>query len=95
MRPERSIIHALPIGYAIDGQKGIRDPKAPLGTVDTAFKGLSHFFIAEDIPGPDGADRPVTLQVVQVPFTEPCGDWHAASDTSPAQQGPVSHVHRH
>ena len=36
-----------------------------------------------------------TLQVVSAPFTEPCGDWHAASDTSTAQQGPVSHVHRH
>ncbi|UCU96807.1 cation diffusion facilitator family transporter [Hydrogenophaga taeniospiralis] len=36
-----------------------------------------------------------TLQVVSAPFTEPCGDWHAASDTSPAQQGPVSHVHHH
>ena len=36
-----------------------------------------------------------TLQVVNVPFTQPCGDWQAASDTSPAQQGPVSHVHHH
>lgn len=41
--------------YQTMNEKGIRDPKAPLGTVDTAFKGLSHFFIAEDIPGPDGA----------------------------------------
>ena len=31
VRPERSIIHALPIGYAIDGQKGIRDPKGMVG----------------------------------------------------------------
>jgi cell division protein FtsA len=26
VRPERSIIHALPIGYSLDGQRGIRDP---------------------------------------------------------------------
>lgn len=31
VRPERSIIHALPIGYALDGQKGIRDPKGMVG----------------------------------------------------------------
>jgi len=36
-----------------------------------------------------------TLQVVSTPFTEPCGDWHATSDRSSAQQGPGSHVHRH
>ena len=31
VRPERSIIHALPIGYSLDGQKGIRDPKGMVG----------------------------------------------------------------
>jgi cell division protein FtsA len=31
VRPERSIIHALPIGYAIDGQKGVRDPRGLVG----------------------------------------------------------------
>jgi len=31
VRPERSIIHALPIGFALDGQKGIRDPKGMVG----------------------------------------------------------------
>jgi cell division protein FtsA len=31
VRPERSIVHALPIGYALDGQKGIRDPKGMVG----------------------------------------------------------------
>lgn len=31
VRPERSIIHALPIGYALDGQHGIRDPKGMVG----------------------------------------------------------------
>jgi cell division protein FtsA len=39
VRPERSIIHALPIGYALDGQKGIRDPKGMVGeklSVDVA-----------------------------------------------------------
>ncbi|WP_233280658.1 cell division protein FtsA [Devosia rhizoryzae] len=39
VRPERSIVHALPIGYALDGQKGIRDPKGMVGeklSVDVA-----------------------------------------------------------
>ncbi len=31
VRPERSIIHALPIGYALDGQKGVKDPRGMVG----------------------------------------------------------------
>jgi cell division protein FtsA len=31
VRPERSIVHALPIGYALDGEKGIRDPRGMVG----------------------------------------------------------------
>ncbi|MCB9994280.1 MAG: cell division protein FtsA [Hyphomicrobiaceae bacterium] len=31
VRPERSIIHALPISYALDGQKGIADPLGLVG----------------------------------------------------------------
>ena len=31
VRAERSIIHALPIGYALDGQTGIRDPRGMVG----------------------------------------------------------------
>ena len=31
VRPERSIVHALPIGYSLDGQKGIRDPLGMVG----------------------------------------------------------------
>lgn len=31
VRSERSIIHALPIGFALDGQRGIRDPKGMVG----------------------------------------------------------------
>jgi cell division protein FtsA len=31
VRPERSIVHALPIGYSLDGQRGIRDPKGMVG----------------------------------------------------------------
>jgi cell division protein FtsA len=31
IRPERSIIHALPIGYGLDGQRGIRDPMGMVG----------------------------------------------------------------
>ncbi len=41
--------------YAQMNALNIRDPQDPLGTIDSAFSGLSHFFIAEDIPGPDGA----------------------------------------
>jgi cell division protein FtsA len=32
VRPERSIVHALPIGYAIDGQKGVKDPRGLVGS---------------------------------------------------------------
>lgn len=38
-RPERSIIHALPIGYSIDGQRGVQDPRGLVGqklSVDVA-----------------------------------------------------------
>ena len=31
VRAERSIVHALPIGFSLDGQRGIRDPKGMLG----------------------------------------------------------------
>src|SRR5690606_22822435 len=31
VRPERSIIHALPIGYSLDGLKRIRDPERIVG----------------------------------------------------------------
>lgn len=31
VRAERSIVHALPIGFALDGQRGIKDPKGMLG----------------------------------------------------------------
>ncbi|RUT35126.1 cell division protein FtsA [Arsenicitalea aurantiaca] len=39
IRPERSIVHALPIGYALDGQKGIKEPRGMVGerlSVDVA-----------------------------------------------------------
>ncbi len=39
VRPERSIVHALPIGYAIDVQKGVKDPRGLVGeklSVDVA-----------------------------------------------------------
>jgi cell division protein FtsA len=39
VRPERSIIHALPIGYAMDGQKGVKDARGLVGeklSVDVA-----------------------------------------------------------
>jgi cell division protein FtsA len=39
VRSERSIVHAMPIGYALDGQKGIRDPMGMVGeklSVDVA-----------------------------------------------------------
>jgi cell division protein FtsA len=31
VRPERSIVHALPIGYTLDGQKGVKDPRGMVG----------------------------------------------------------------
>ena len=31
VRPERSIVHAIPIGYSIDGQKGVQDPRGLVG----------------------------------------------------------------
>ena len=31
VRPERSIVHALPIGYTLEGQKGIKDPRGMVG----------------------------------------------------------------
>lgn len=31
VRSERSIIHALPIGYSLDGQRGIKDPRGMVG----------------------------------------------------------------
>jgi len=31
IRAERSIVHALPIGYSLDGQRGIRDPLGMVG----------------------------------------------------------------
>ena len=31
VRPERSIVHALPIGYSLDGQKGVKDPRGMVG----------------------------------------------------------------
>jgi cell division protein FtsA len=31
VRPERSIVHALPIGYSLDGQRGVRDPRGLVG----------------------------------------------------------------
>jgi cell division protein FtsA len=39
VRSERSIVHAMPIGYSLDGQKGIRDPMGMVGeklSVDVA-----------------------------------------------------------
>lgn len=39
VRPERSIIHAMPIGFALDGQRGVRDPRGMVGeslSVDVA-----------------------------------------------------------
>ncbi|MBU3029102.1 NAD(P)-binding protein [Paracoccus marinaquae] len=34
---------------------GLRDPGAPLGTLEKAFHGLDHFLLAEDVPQPDGS----------------------------------------
>ncbi|MEX0628337.1 MAG: cell division protein FtsA, partial [Cucumibacter sp.] len=31
VRDERAVLHALPIGYSLDGQKGVRDPRGMVG----------------------------------------------------------------
>jgi uncharacterized protein with NAD-binding domain and iron-sulfur cluster len=49
---------------------GLRSPEAPLGALDKAFKGLSHFFLAEDLPQPDGT---VSLHPWRVDF-QPNGE---------------------
>ncbi|MBL9050158.1 MAG: NAD(P)-binding protein [Tabrizicola sp.] len=41
--------------YETLNKTGLRSPDAPLGTLDKAFKGLSHFFLAEDLQQPDGS----------------------------------------
>lgn len=41
--------------YETLNKTGLRSPDAPLGTLDKAFKGLSHFFLAEDVTQPDGS----------------------------------------
>lgn len=51
--------------YETMNATGIRSPKAPLGTLEKAFKGLSHFFLAEDLPQPDGS---VSLHPWRVDF---------------------------
>ncbi|HUV32390.1 MAG TPA: cell division protein FtsA [Devosiaceae bacterium] len=33
VRNERAVLHALPIGYSLDGQKGVRDPRGMVGDV--------------------------------------------------------------
>jgi cell division protein FtsA len=33
VRDERAVLHALPIGYSLDGQKGVRDPRGMVGDV--------------------------------------------------------------
>lgn len=51
--------------YDTMNQTGLRSPDAPLGTLDKAFKGLSHFLLAEDLPQPDGS---VSLHPWRVDF---------------------------
>ena len=36
---------------------GLRDPEAPLGTLDKAFTGLNHFLLAENVPNAKGEDE--------------------------------------
>jgi uncharacterized protein with NAD-binding domain and iron-sulfur cluster len=51
--------------YETLNKTGLRPPDAPLGTLDKAFKGLSHFLLAEDLPQPDGS---VSLHPWRVDF---------------------------
>ena len=41
--------------YDTMNKTGLRDPHAPLGTLDKAFKGLNHFLLADEVPQPDGS----------------------------------------
>jgi uncharacterized protein with NAD-binding domain and iron-sulfur cluster len=52
---------------------GLRSPDAPLGTLEKAFKGLSHFFLAEDLPQPDGSVSPHPWRVDFPPNDEKPG----------------------
>lgn len=56
--------------YETLNKTGLRSPDAPLGTLDKAFKGLSHFLLAEDLPQPDGS---VSLHPWRVDF-QPNGE---------------------
>ncbi|MBN8632707.1 MAG: NAD(P)-binding protein [Rhodobacterales bacterium] len=51
--------------YDTLNKTGLRPVDAPLGTLEKAFKGLSHFFLAEDLPQPDGS---VSLHPWRVDF---------------------------
>lgn len=59
--------------YAQMNQLNIRKPSDPLGTIDAAFKGLSHFFIAEDIPQADGSSSLHPWRIDFAPFAEQPG----------------------
>lgn len=51
--------------YETLNKTGLRAPDDPLGTLEKAFKGLSHFLLAEDIAQPDGS---VSLHPWRVDF---------------------------
>ncbi|MFT5629405.1 MAG: hypothetical protein ACI82I_001389 [Gammaproteobacteria bacterium] len=46
----------------------LRDPDAPLGTMDKAFKPLSHLFLAENVP--DGTENPWRPWVLDLPTND-------------------------
>jgi uncharacterized protein with NAD-binding domain and iron-sulfur cluster len=47
---------AMRLCYAELARRGLRNPDAPLGTIEAAFKPLNHFFLSEEIDGPAGSD---------------------------------------
>ena len=46
---------------------GLRDPDAPLGTIDKAFKPLSHLFLAEHVAPTDAEPNPWRPWVIDLP----------------------------
>ncbi|MDB6177127.1 NAD(P)-binding protein [Paracoccus sp. Z330] len=58
----------------------LREPDAPLATLEEAFHGLNYFFLAEDIPTPDG---PASLHPWRIDF-EPNDDKPGSGDVIPS-----------
>src|SRR5690606_38524084 len=47
MRAEREVIHALPVGFSLDAERGVRDPRCMIGE---ALGGGMHVLTADGAP---------------------------------------------